>query len=516
MRTTRRHFLRGLAGFTLAIPVLPSLLPRSARAAGPSPQRFIAMGTEHGGIWQQNLYPSDSTLTDTRPYAGHTIRRGDLSSTTTGGRTEISRILSASSAVLSPGLVSRMNVMRGFDVPFYLAHHRGGHLGNYAENDGNGGDGQAVQNHPMPTIDQVLAWSNEFYPDTSGILERSLVLGGRSMSAGHADPNDPRTSIGNLPNDWDSRAVFRRIFRARDANPRRPVVDLVIEDYQRLRDSDRRISSADRDRLNQHMERLYELERKLNATASCEDLDVPDVSSVQIIQRSGYGQNPELQKQAWQLLNDVIVAAMSCDTCRIATMRVDQTFSPYVGDWHQEIAHQAQGVSWAAPPSLGGDHPNEILAQGYQRTFEHVFADLAAKLLAVTDENGETLLDNTLLQWTHESGPVTHDPIEMPVITAGSAGGAIKTGHYADFRNLGSIASAPNAGSSIESHTGIIYNQWLGTVLQAMGVPRASYERDGYGGYGHVYLSQHGWYAGYDKYGADVLGVMGERVPFVG
>ena len=62
-----------------------------------------------------------------------------------------------------------MNVLWGLDVPFYIAHNTGLHLGNYARNDGNGGDGKAVQAFPRPTIDQIMAWSPSFYPTCRGI-----------------------------------------------------------------------------------------------------------------------------------------------------------------------------------------------------------------------------------------------------------------------------------------------------------------------------------------------------------
>ena len=50
--------------------------------------------------------------------------------------------------------------------------------------------------------------------------------------------------------------------------------------------------------------------------------------------------------------------------------------------------------------------------------------------------SGGTLLDHSLVAWGQESGNVTHFAFSMPVITAGAAGGAIKTGSYCDYRNL--------------------------------------------------------------------------------
>jgi hypothetical protein len=514
MRASRRQFLRGLAGFTLALPVLPSLLPREARASGTVPRRFIAFGTEHGGVWQDHLYPNDATLTEERSYGGHTIRRGDLTHVVQDGRTVVSPVLSAPEGLLTAGLLERMNVLRGLDYPFYLGHHRGGHLGDVAENDGNGGDGRAVQSRPRPTIDQVLAWSDRFYPDTSTILERSLVLGGRNMSTGYANPAEGRGPLQQLPAEFDSRALFDRIFRQDAPSTREPVVDLVIDDYRRLRESDRRLGAADRRRLDEHMERLYELERKLWVSVSCGDL-APPGSSRELRRESGYRQDPERQVRAWQLMNDVVVAAFVCDTCRVVSARANDTFDDYAGDWHQEIAHQANNQTWGNPPSLDGPHPHSFLARGHRTFFEGVLVDLAAKLNAVEMDDGSTLLDACLVQWTHESGPSTHNPLEMPVITFGRAGGGLSTGHYADYRNLSEPAMRPHENRLITAHTGLIYNQWLGTVLQIMGLPRESFEREGFGGYGVIHLSTAGWYAGHDRYGSDVLGVMGDRMPFV-
>ena len=69
----RRMFLRGAGGAALAIPFLPSLISR-AFAADPKPlpphQCFFAIGTGHGGIWGNNMYPSDAVLDQSIDYIG--------------------------------------------------------------------------------------------------------------------------------------------------------------------------------------------------------------------------------------------------------------------------------------------------------------------------------------------------------------------------------------------------------------------------------------------------------------
>ena len=502
-KLNRRMWLRGAAGLTLTIPFLASLaMDKRAEAAGGS-KRFIALGTNHGGVWPDRMYPAESTLLDKLMYGGHEVRKGALA---LDMNSAISQVLSGDPAKLTPALVSKMNVLRGLDVTFYLAHHRGGHLGNYADNDGNGTDGIATQSTPKQTIDQVLAWSKTFYGDLGTILERTLVMGNSGMSHGYSSPSTQSGTIQGLATTNDSLALFNKIF-VPPPDPgavRPPIVDAVLEDYKRLRNGNRRLSSGDKQRLDDHIDRISELERKLKVTASCGGVVIPQSSSADEL-TSSYGVDPEAQKRFWQLMNDVVVAAFACDTARIATMYVGETFSNYVGDWHQDVAHQAN----VSPERA------DLIFGGHQRFFQDVYLDLITKLDAIADPSGGTVLDHCLVQWTQESGSVTHDPIEMPVITAGGAGGFFTTGQYCDYRNLNQKASVANGTNLVDSHNGLIYNQWLGNVLQSMGLSPSEYEEAGQGGYGLIVDSTEGWYGGYGKYGPEKRSVMSEILPFL-
>lgn len=508
--TSRRTFLRGALGFTLALPFLPSVAPRSAKAdANPSTRkRFVAIGTEHGGIWQSNMYPGDATLTDTSSYAGRTIRRGDLALDASGGTARLSPVLSGSSSVLTPALAAKMNVLRGLDVTFYMGHNRGGHLGNYADNDGNLQGEQGLSH--MPTIDQVMAWSTNFYGSLGSIKERSLVIGSNRMSWGYSNPSTHSGEVQAISSEFDSMALFNKIFVPPDTGmeKRAPVVDLVLEDYQRLRNTNRRLSSGDKHRLDDYLDRLAELQRKLEVQASCGDVEPPTQSTYDVINaHSDFSLDPDAQTQAYQLFNDVIVAAFTCDTSRIATLRISDIFSSDPEDWHQGVAHQA---------SVPDGVKQQIIADSYQRVFEGVYLDLIAKLDAVDDVTG-TLLDGSLVQWTHECGPNTHTPIELPVVTAGGAGGYLKTGQYADYRDMTRKGDVSSDTSAIDSHIGLVYNQWLGTALQSMGLDPSEYESGGHGGYGAIRMSPDGesWYSGYQKYNDTDLSVMSEPLPFL-
>lgn len=505
---SRRQVLRGAGGFALAIPFLSSLEPRGAKAqTAQNDRRFIAFGTHHGAVWGASMFPPNAVANQTANYAGHTVRRGTLPLDVSGGVASICPTLSGDATILTPALAAKLNVIRGLDVSFYIGHHTGGHLGNYARNDANGGDGGTVNQWPRPTIDQVMAWSPSFYSDLSTILMRSMVIGDGRLSYGWSSPQTQSGTIQEIASENSSMALFNNIFVPEEdpeEEKRPPIVDRVLEDYKRLRNSSQRLSSTDRQRLDDHLERLDELERKLKVQVSCGDIEPPLTDSTDEY-GSSYSIDPEAQKRFFQLFNDVIVAAMVCGTSRVATINVGETFSSFVGDWHQDIAHQAGSADGAA---------QAVIAAAHQRFFEDVYLDLVAKLDAIEDGTGGTLLDKTLVQWTQESGSFTHDSISVPVITAGSAGGAITTGQYLDYRNMSRIANQDPA-SGETTHTGLCYNQYLANVLLAMGLTPDEFEEPGTGGYGVLHHSTETWYGGYDNYNAAVYANLSDWLPFL-
>jgi hypothetical protein len=477
---TRRQLLRGAGGFTLALPFLPSLLdPREARAATAPKKRFVQMCTQHGAIWGASMYPDAATLTDAMTYAGRSVKRGKLALQSAGGTAQLSAVLRGPSTLLTPALAAKMNVLRGLDVPWYIGHHTGGHLGNFARNDGNGGDAQYMQGFPTPTIDQLMAWSPRFYADLATIRQRALVIGSRiSYNWSNPASANARGPVQEVAGSRDAQALFKQIFvgtaTADPGTVTKAVVDRVNADYLRLRSGNTRLSAGDRRRLDDHMQRLSELERKVNVLAACPPLAPVTTKTSALIDMASYGVSPTMQAQFYQAMNDVTVAAFLCDTSRIAVMNIGEDFSTYVGDWHQDVAHRAgepDGVQQA------------IIMAAHQLTFEKVFLDLCAKL-DVDDGAGRTYLDGALVVWTQESGEYTHAGQGMPVVTAGGAGGFLSTGNYCDYRNPAFVIDGGESGNkTVKIFGGLLWQQWLGTVLQAMGLPRTDYEQNGLHGY---------------------------------
>ncbi len=505
IRVGRRHFLAGAGGFALAIPFLGSL-EKMARAGAPAVQpRYFYFGTDHGGCWDQNFFPQvTATQSTTVPgVPGHTVSAGPLAVTAAGGTATMggSKVLTASSSALTPALVAKMNILRGLDVPWYISHNTG-LLGNFARNDNNGSDGKAVTTlGGRPTIDQVMASSPSFYTQANMATTKaaSLIINGGTQPHSWAltTPGNATGGVTPVSNNLSSLALFRSIFGSSTPKARKPVVDLVNANYKSLVQSSTRLSSADTTRLNQHMQMLSTLETQLSATLSCA---VPPTPSMDNSQLGRYGTAPNAGKWG-QLYADVVAAAFACNASRIGVFGFGDTsgFSPgYASsgdtDWHQECAHK-----WFI------DQPQGWLVESYQGFFEQVFLYFAAALDGITDANGQTVLDNSLVVWGQECSMETHAQTGVQTVTFGSAAGAMKTGLYCDYRQNGQMTnrsqfSPYNDGggatggasamiANYVTYPGLLWEQWLATQLLAMGVPATEWElwKDSSGNAQHGY-----------------------------
>jgi hypothetical protein len=286
------------------------------------------------------------------------------------------------------------------------------------------------------------------------------------------------------------------------------VLNRVVQQYNQLvRGSStdaRRLGANDRARLNDHMDLVSDLARRLDrsqlqakaAGAACD----PDAADTGNSEKSMYRARPYGDLRQWhEDYNAVMSAAIACGASRIATLRVTNTFHPsssyWIGhsQWHQPIAHRARlsRSQWAIEGD-GGDHPQDVLVLSKQNFYKDAFVDMIQRLDSIDAGGGTSLLDQGLVMWTQESGLETHFSDSLPVVTAGSAGGYFNTGHYFDLRNRsGGQLNGYKHNDEItgQRQPGILYNQWLSNVLQSMGMSPSEFQRshpNGWAGYGHA------------------------------
>jgi hypothetical protein len=462
----------------MLLPFLPSLMPREAWSQTlKPPKRFIYIGTEHGGASFANMYGTQGSVgsQSVQLWPGNTANYAPLALSTSGTTASLSPICTAPSTVLTPAIVQKMNIIRGIDHANTVGHQDGAHLGN---NQSQIGD-RAPTLTPMVTIDQVMAYSPNFYTDVP--RTRTINIGGaRALSWTYTNPT-MRTGVQALQRYSTSVSLFNSIFATASKTPSRPlIIDHVLDNYKSLRQSNRRLSAADKTRLDDHVARLTGLQQQiaaLNRPLSCGMPATPADNTQTWAHIENTGMPLDQQGGYYKSMADILLTAFACDASRISVFHALMPYTTYVGDWHQDIAHQ-----------FGTSGPQVILAAAYQETFEHLFMYLAQGLDGLKDADGSTMLDNTLLVWGQECGFSTHDPWAMPLITAGKAGGYFKTGLYVDYRNQVDSSQVYVTGKAVPGNfNGLMYPQFLATVLYSMGITQTEWKQPagqpGYGDY---------------------------------
>ncbi len=495
----RRMFLRGTGGAVMAIPFLPSLMSQAFAAdpdPGPVGKCFFAVGTDHGAIWGKNMYPDDAVLTQTMNYAGRDVRYGDLPSTPNAdGKVVFSPMCTASAQLMTPALAKKFNILRGTDFSFPIGHHRGGHLGNFAQKGPIGGVNADA--YKTATIDQVMAHSPSFYTAAdldSKMTQRSFCIGqyGGYLSWNFTSPSTKTGDVVSQPYHINNDTLFDYFFKPTSSlhNVDKLIVDRVKKQFDMLKKNPR-LSKGDLARLNEHVERMFQIEQQIKVGASIEIPSLPEHScalpkNYNCKGDTGYhwahhGGDTIQSHAAWtadycDVMTDVMVAAFSTGVCRVGTWYQTLKFNleeQLVHDWHGMVGHEGFGTQVAQQWALAYN----------QGTFEHILVSLAAKMDAVDMGNGTTLLDNSLLMQSSEAGQITHHSgcMNYPVVTAGGAGGYFKTGMFVDFGDTTKVyddlkdymAGRPGL---IPESPGLYYNQFLANALMAMGIPKEEWE----------------------------------------
>jgi hypothetical protein len=497
---SRRIFLRGAGGAALALPFLDSLATREARAEIGRTKRLIVLKTystqiikdwyptlASGGYQLKNAKYSgskaDGTTLLTKPIvSGLPYTFAPMTDFAANG---LSNILGKA---LSP-LLAKMSLIRGLDFLPDTNHNYGALLGNYSSSDEATRTPNGADSLPdWVTIDQVLAYSKKFYPTPPAV--RSLhVTQGIPNTMSYTDLGIAGGAISQIRAKTNPLDAFNDCFGSfMGADPAKPnpdvaLMDQVREQYLKLK-SNPRLSADDKRLLDQYTTLIAELQNKLKggASASCTKPGAP----------TSMPDNQDLNttdiRTKWDLFIDTIVAAIMCDRTRIVTIDVHKALGPgpdpnnaaLFGHYHNP---NANGGSWHALAHDWGNANARRQLRGINAwVAEQVFYKLISKL-DVPEADGRTYLDNSLVYWGNELG-FNHINYSVPCILAGSAGGAITPGRYIDYIDWEQRAYFSQEDGNVIR--GLPHNRFLVSVLQAMGLSPADYEKPGRPGYGET------------------------------
>jgi hypothetical protein len=504
-RTSRRAVLRGAAGALLSLPFLESLLPREAQGQSAAlPKRFIVLKSFSTQLVKE-WYPRFTGN-------GYQLKDSKYSDSKADGTTLLTQKLVSGenytwaplrdfetdngiSGILGPALnpfLDKLTLIRGLDFLPAVNHNYGGLLGNFSScTAATPCDADSIDD--VPTIDQVMAYSNKVYPNTPG-LRYLHISQGVTDSMSYSDLGMVGNRVEQLKARTNPREAFNDVFGTFTAPDEGPagndrdklLVDRVYADYVALRQNSR-LSADDKVLVDQYVNFVAELQAKLTVTPtmSC----TPPAEPESLANNSGLDKNDITKK--WDLFLDVVAAAVMCDRTRVVTIGVHKALGPgpdsgsdtLVGHYHSE---DASGGTWHGLAHDFGNANSRRMLKGINAWIAaEVFAKLIAKL-DVPEAGDSTYLDNSLIYWGNELG-FNHIGYSVPCLLAGSAGGFIKPGRYLDYIDWdGRAFFSQEDGNVIQ---GLPHNRFLVTALQAMGLSPADYERGGQRGYGSTSTS---------------------------
>lgn len=459
---SRRHVLRGMlrgSAVALALPLLESMLNENgtALAAGsPLPLRYGLFFWGNGLPW---TYRHRGTTDTISPGINHPLEDSltdQYTPVTQGKGFTVTETLKPLERHLA-----QLNVVSGLEpktaIPESPVGQSDGHMRGISvalTADQIRPAGYDHDSHifafSRATLDQYIAKHPQFYADGAP-LYRSLELGmstsvlhdfGSWTSISHNGPNSTN------PPQRDPKKLFDQLFSVKpdliEIAHRTSVLDVVTEDARQL---SKRLGKRDRERLDEHLSHLSEIERRLNVTrAACTTPKGP----------SAVAANETSVLQKMDLMGDILVAALRCDMTRVFTIAFTTGGSLLqmngAGVINGPGAHQLHDACH------GGERDVII---GFTKLNFTAYATLLDKLTAEQDVNGQTLLDNSVILGTSEYGEgYTHSNKEHPFILAGKAGGRLETGWH--VRDEG--------GNMARVHL---------TVLRALGIDADSYGFNG-------------------------------------
>lgn len=419
----RRTLLRGVLGgmsVNMALPFLDTFLDDngSALASGaPLPVRF--------GIWSYGL--------------GHTLGRG-MKPGEGSGFEFVNECQS-----LEPFREEYINYFNGFNVPLDGNPSPVHYTGWVAQRTGSSPEAFGIM--PSATYDTIIA-------DEIGSRTRfrSIEL---SSTGNPVHSYSYRSSVNHNPAEVSPLQFYLRLFGPDFRDPkdteyvadprvllRQSILSSVGEERAQLVKA---VGQADRDRLDQYFTSIRELEQQLDV-----ELSGPQMEACYRPEQPGeVPEDREYRSVASRhdAMTRILALALACDRTRVFNLMYSEAAAETriegVTFHHHNLSHQEP-----VDAELGYQVQTAWLNE---RSYE-AFAKMLGEFVNLREGDG-TLLDNMLVvAETDTSDAKSHNINGIPVITAGKAGGRIKTGTYV------------NGSSGPISRIGL-------TMMQVMGAP---------------------------------------------
>ena len=216
---------------------------------------------------------------------------------------------------------------------------------------------------------------------------------------------------------------------------KKSILDNVLDNATETRGL---LSTGDQMRMDEFLESVRSVEmRATGVSASMGGIacQMPQKPTMATVTEDGIRQNSAgYDKGAHaDAMNALIVMALQCDVTRIVSYMLEDERSEFVYD---HVARQTFTATAAAPgQGMCGEYHGA--QHGSQDEFATIswfnagkVADLARKLDAVTDADGRTMLDNSVLLFGGAMHGSDHSCDRLPTALIGGGGGKLKTDQH--------------------------------------------------------------------------------------
>jgi hypothetical protein len=275
----------------------------------------------------------------------------------------------------------------------------------------------------------------------------SLAL---SWTSGVGAATLSRNSLGvDIPATSDYRAVFARLFPPADASElkrskerialNRSILDTATGDVKSLQ---RKLGHADRQRVDQYLESIREVEKRLDDREAILKRGRPEFDEARV--RTEPSRENSMQEHL-ELMMDLIALAFQTDMTRVVTQCLGGEAGPNYSEyktWAKETGAPTRGTHdyhHKGSGNRGADNPDTRLIGIRDRLFCACLARLMDKLDAIEASDG-TLLDHTTLLMGG-SQISSHSGSSFPMLLAGGNKLGFKHGQHLKWKGNTKSAS---------------------------------------------------------------------------
>jgi Protein of unknown function (DUF1552) len=524
---SRRMLLRGAFGASVALPFLDAMMPKSSFAQATAvPKRFgvffSACGTEVEFWTPTGLNPSTANPTKTNPAISTQFTLSPILMPLAPHQQNIVVLRGVS-----------MEATQGKYGPIANVHDQGMTIGLTAIPLVKGPSGAGRANHFVdgsaggPSIDNYIAQkigaatrlsSLELGVESTDTFLELLVTQMCYGNVNTADTNPNGKRALAVPPVDDPVQIYTRLFGTTQTGSvaqmtaalknRQSVLDYAISDYNTLK---LKLGADDQSKLDQHLTFIRQIENGLTTlinnptNTSCPGATkITPVSPArqQCLRDQDLRTAAELAMQApnfcvtnfpliGQMQMDLMVLAYSCDITRVASMQWSTAESTAIHTWlpqfglpplaytgtkeHHFMTHNETIAVSALTPVMGNAGTVSVIRSDISKIdtwYAMQFAYLLNSLKGISQPNGTTLLDNTLLFWTTEVGVGgVHSYTNIPYVVAGGPGVGLTTGRFIDFLGPTAYPAAfPNGSVAVPFGVGPAHNKMFVSFLNKMGI----------------------------------------------